>query len=195
MMSATKGKALKQITDTPNSLEGSPHFSKDGKFLVYHKESRTVAAYDGEIWMKNLETNENILLGNGYFPKISPDGTRIVYMKYDSPYGVAYKRSSIWIMDIDGGNQSQLIDAQRGWAKLPTWSPDGRKIIFQWERTDKADEDIYVVDIDGENLVQLTQNESFDGQPYWATDNCIYFCSDRGGKKGNYQIWRFKFEE
>ena len=195
IMSATKGKALKQITDTPNHLEGSPNFSKDGKFLIYQKESRTVAAYDGEIWLKNLETNENILLGNGYFPNISPDGTKIVYVKYESPYGASYKRSSIWIMDIDGENQSLLIDAQKGWATAPSWSPDGNRIIFQWARTDKADVDIYVVDIDGENLTQLTQNESFDGQPYWSSDNYIYFCSDRGGKKGNYQIWRFKFEE
>lgn len=195
IMSATKGQAVKQITDSQDYIECCPHFSTDGKWLVYHKVSRTVAAYDGEIWLKNLETNENILLGNGYFPKISPNGNEIVYVKFESPYGAAYTKTSIWVMDIDGCNQVQLIDASKGFAKLPAWSPNGDKIIFQWERNDKKDNDIFVVDTDGGNLTQLTINESFDGQPYWSADNYIYFCSDRGGKKGLHQIWKFKYEE
>ncbi len=199
MMSATKGKALKQVTDTPDYLENSPNFSKDGKFLVYHKQScTTIGSNDGEIWLKNLETNENILLGNGYFPQLSPDGTKIVYIKDETIYNyysAMNKKSGIWIMDINGENQTQLIDAQNGFVNVPSWNPDGSKIIFQWTRKDKVDADIYVVDINGENIMQLTQNKSYDGQPYWTSDNYIYFCSDRGGKRGKYQIWRFKFEE
>ena len=55
--------------------------------------------------------------------------------------------------------------------------------------------DIYIVNIDGDNLTQLTKNKSFDMEPYWTTDGYLYFTSDRGNKKGNYQIWRFKLDD
>lgn len=51
-----------------------------------------------------------------------------------------------------------------------------------------------MIDVDGNNLTQLTINKSYDGQPYWTTDGYIYFVSDRGNNVGNYQIWRFKYE-
>ena len=63
-----------------------------------------------------------------------------------------------------------------------------------YAKKDKNDADLYVVDTDGNNLVQLTVNKSYDGQPYWTTDGFIYFVSDRGNDPGNYQIWRFKYE-
>lgn len=51
--------------------------------------------------------------------------------------------------------------------------------------------DIYIVDADGKNLTRLTMNESTDYKPVWSGDY-IYFISDRGNKKGNSNIWRFK---
>lgn len=31
-----------------------------------------------------------------------------------------------------------------------------------------------MIDVDGNNLTQLTINKSYDGQPYWTTDGYIY---------------------
>ena len=55
--------------------------------------------------------------------------------------------------------------------------------------------DIYTISSDGDNLMQHTTNKSHDFAPYWSSDNYIYFTSDRGGKKGEYQIFRFKITE
>jgi len=204
MMSGTKGKALTQITESSNAYENNPCFSKDGKILVYDKQSYTnyspitvsslmgfgassVIVEKSEIWIKNLETGESILIGNGYQPCLSPDDTKIAYVKYSSDA----KSCSIWIMDLDGVNQVQLTDAKKGYALNPSWSPDGKRIVFQ---STKKDPDIYIVNMDGDNLTQLTKNKSFDMDPYWTTDGYMYFTSDRGNKKGNYQIWRFKIE-
>lgn len=77
---------------------------------------------------------------------------------------------------------------------LPCWSPDGTKLVFQAFKKDKKDYDLYVIDIDGNNLVQLTINKSYDGMPYWTKDNFLYFVSDRGNTEGNFQIWRFKMD-
>lgn len=205
MMSNAKGKALTQITETTEAFENNPCFSKDGKFIVYDKQSYTYAKMftftsllglgtssviveNSEIWLKNLQTGETILIGSGYQPSFSPDGKTIAYVKYSSDA----KSCSIWTMSLDGDNQIQITDAKKGYAYYPKWSPDGKKIVFQLSKKDKKDADIYIINIDGERLTQVTANKSYDGSPYWTTDGYLYFTSDRGGKKGNYQIWRFK---
>lgn len=205
LMNNNQGKALTQITESTSAFEDNPCFSSDGKFLVYDKTTTSYYTKGGglgallggysmlivqnsEIWLRNIETGENILLGSGVQPAFSPDGKSIVYVKYSSDA----KSCSIWTMNTDGGNQVQVTDAKKGFAFHPRFSPDGKKIIFDSYKKDKKDNDIYIIDIDGNNLVQLTVNKSYDGQPYWTTDGYIYFVSDRGGKAGNRQIWRFK---
>ncbi|MBQ8502489.1 MAG: PD40 domain-containing protein [Bacteroides sp.] len=205
MMANSGGKALRQVTESTDSYENNPSFSKDGKYLVYDKQSysyakminfgtllglgaSTLIVENSEIWLKNLETGETMLLGNGYQPCISPDGKTIAYVKYASDA----KSCSIWTMSLEGDNQVQVTDAKKGYAFYPRWSPDGKRIVFQSTKKDKKDADLYIVDIDGNNLTQVTLNKSHDGTPYWTTDGYLYFVSDRGNKKGNYQIWRFK---
>ena len=196
------------MTESSNAFENNPCFSKNGKILVYDKQSYTyyskmtfatlmglgtssVIVENSELWIKNLETGESTLIGNGYQPTLSPDDSKIAYVKYSSDA----KSCSIWIMDIDGSNQIQLTDAKKGYAFNPCWSPDGKKIVFQSTKKDKKDPDIYIVNIDGDNLTQVKKNKSFDMEPYWTTDGYLYFTSDRGNKKGNYQIWRFKLDD
>lgn len=84
---------------------------------------------------------------------------------------------------------------KKEYALNPAWSPDGKKLIFQLIKKGKKDADIYSIDINGENLKQYTSNKSYDATPYWSSDNYIYFTSDRGNKKGEYQIWRFQIIE
>lgn len=208
IMSDAKGKALSQITETSDAYEGYPSFSPDGKFVVYHKISysyyKSIGGFFGlfgakvitvvknsEIWLKNLTTGETVLLGNGYQPAFSPDGERIAYVKYSSDA----ESCAIWTMELDGSNPMQITDAKKGFAYDPCWSPDGTKLVFSSYKKDKKDHDLYVIDADGNNLKQLTKNKSYDGQPYWTRDNYIYFTSDRGGKMGNQQIWRFKYND
>ena len=206
-MPNTKGKTLTKVTESTNAYENNPCFSNDGKYVVYDKQTYkamtktstlgyvlgltglTYTIFEqSEIWMKNLETGETILLGNGYQPTFSPDGKSIAYVKYSSDT----KSCNIWTMSIDGDNQVQITDAKKGFAFYPRWSPDGEYLVFQSTSNDKKDADLYMVRLDGNNLTQLTVNKSHDGTPYWTKDGYLYFVSDRGDKKGHYQIWRFK---
>lgn len=200
-----KGKALSQITESADAFEQHPSFSPDGTLIIYSKVqhsyykrtgglgallwgSETIIVENSELWLRNLKTGENILLGNGYQPCFSHDGTKIAYVKYSSDA----KSTSIWVMNIDGSEQMQITDAKKGYAMNPRWSPDDTQLVFGSMKKDKKDSDLYIIDIDGNNLTQLTINKSYDGQPYWTTDGYIYFVSDRGNNDGNYQIWRFK---
>lgn len=203
MMNSNQGQALTQVTETINSFEGHPCFSKDGKMLVYDRTTNTyyrkgniwginlLVVQNTEIWLRNLQTGENTLLGNGYQPSFSPDGDHIAYVKYAADA----KSCCIWMMDLNGGNQTQVTDPKKGYAYHPRFSPDGKKIVFDLFKKEKKDNDIYIIDIDGNNLTQVTINKSYDGQPYWTTDGYIYFVSDRGAKADNRQIWRFKVPE
>lgn len=206
----TNSKALTQVTETSNAFEGNPSFSPNGKLLVYDRQmykwvsnfsslhwllgirwSSSTLLEKSEIWVKDLVSNENTLLGNGYQPSVSPNGRKIAFVKYSGDA----KSCNIFIMDIDGSNIVQITDAKKGFAFYPHWSPSGKKLVFQLTKKDKGDADIYTIDIDGNNLTQLTNNKSHDGMPYWTKDGNVFFVSDRGNEEGNYQIWRFRLSE
>lgn len=188
MVNATQGGALQQITNTPNAHEQYPCISRDGKKIVYEKVLMNRSAKDTELWIKNLQTNENIQLGLGRTPSFSADGQSIVFVKYASD---GYN-TSLCMINADASNLTQLTDASMGTVWRPCFSPDGKYIVFQCTKQQKGDADLYVIDRNGNGLTQLTINKSYDGEPYWADDGNIYFTSDRGGIEKHYQIWRFR---
>ena len=53
-------------------------------------------------------------------------------------------------------------------ALAPSWSPDGEKIVFHVESGDTPD--IYVVEVDGGDPVQLTDHPAVDKWPSWSPD-------------------------
>lgn len=74
----------------------------------------------------------------------------------------------------------------------PALSPDEQRIVFTLRTTDleanKGRTDLWIVDVDGENLRQLTTHPDADGSPQWSRDGkFIYFLSSRGGSS---QVWR-----
>ncbi len=188
MISLSNNTAMIPVTETGNYNEWAPSFSKDGGIIAYHKTKGGMYTLDSEIWVRNLQTRENMMLGTGMFPKISPDGTKILYCKYNGP-----GECHIWVMNTDGSNAQQLTGGKKEFAEKPCWSPDGKHIVFQCQTEQKMDYDLYIMNADGTELKQITNNECFDGNPYWGPDNQIYFTSDRGGASGAYQIWRFNY--
>jgi TolB protein len=209
---AKKGKAITQVTYTDEN-EYNPAWSDDGTMIIFEKgapprsfiqakdknnkslQYSLVQVTKNQLWLKNLQTGELKMLGEGSFPSISPDGKWIAFIKYDLNKQKTAEVGTLWIMTIDGDSPRQLTTPDLGYATRPNWSPDGTKLVFQLTKKNKQDFDIYTIDINGENLRQHTTNPANDFSPYWSKDNFIYFSSDRGAKKGMFQIWRFKIEE
>ena len=204
-INAKSGKAITQVTSTDEN-EFSPCWSSDGKMIVFEKGSAPksyityksggyvggIKVTENQIWIKNLETGELKMVGQGSYPKFSPDNKLLLFVKYDLNKSKKAETGTIWTMSVDGENQKQITGTDLGYATRPCWSPDGKNIAFQLTKNDKPDADIYTISADGDNLKQHTINKSQDFAPYWTSDNYLFFSSDRGSKTGKYLIWRFK---
>lgn len=189
LINLSQGSALTQLTNTRSAEENYPCLSRDGQSLVYQKRENGRKEYETAIWVKKLRTGEDIMLASGCMPSFSPDGKKIVFIRYTDDAS----STCVWTMNVDASNQMKLTESSLGTAWHPRFSPDGRKIIFDCYKSQQDNVDLYVIDATGSAPEQLTINESYDGQPYWADDGNIYFTSDRGGNKKHYQIWRFKY--
>lgn len=118
----------------------------------------------------------------------APNGQRIAFASYDGKTFVW----DIWVMDADGGNRRNLtshLAADRD----PDWSPDGRQIVFSsdrnrdWEFELWGRSEIYVMNTDGTNLINLTNHSADDYSPNWSPDGKqIAFTSDRDGNREIY---------
>ena len=73
----------------------------------------------------------------------------------------------IWMMDADGSRLRELTNLEDD--MMPSLSPDGSKIVFRSLRRDGNDQ-IYVINSDGSNLVRLTDNPGENSAPVWSPD-------------------------
>jgi Tol biopolymer transport system component len=87
----------------------------------------------------------------------SPDGRRIALVRSGTP-----REAGIFVATPNGGARRRLT---RGLDTEPTWSPDGRRIAFT---RGLLVGDIFVVNIDGSSLRNLTRTPKLDErQPAW----------------------------
>lgn len=69
----------------------------------------------------------------------------------------------------------------------PNWSPDGRRLVYQSNRTGNSE--IYVMNADGTGAVRLTDNSAVDENPSWSPDGRrIAFRSYRDGNAEIYSM-------
>ncbi len=118
-------------------------------------------------------------------PSWSPDGKRIAFVS-DRDGHVNIRDSpnyEIYVMDADGRNQQNVTNDPSNDGS-PSWSPDGKRIVFSSDRDNNRDHniEIYVMDADGSNQQRLTNNLTEDQYPSWSPDGKrIAFSARRDG--------------
>jgi Tol biopolymer transport system component len=110
--------------------------------------------------------------GTDETPSWSPDGARIVWQR----------QCRVYVMNADGSGQTNLTDGNctHGSGDFdPTWSPDGTRIAFVSDRA--GDYDIFAMNADGSEPVNLTDHPADDTDPSWSPDGTkLAFITIRG---------------
>jgi tricorn protease len=111
-------------------------------------------------------------------PSLSPDRREIAFVS----------GGDIWTVPADGGTASLLVSHPATESK-PLYSPDGRRIAFVSNRTGGGD--IYILNLDTNDLQRLTFDDAFDQLDAWSRDgNWIYFSSTSKDIAGMNDIFR-----
>src|SRR5205814_1146388 len=128
-------------------------------------------------------------------PDISPDGQRVAYTVRETNWDENAYETQIWLADAATGAARQLTHAKKS-SRSPAWSPDGSKIAFISDRSDKNQ--IYVISPSGGEAEALTSVEDgvnrFEWSPdgkqiaYTATEPKSAAIRDREKKYGEFQV-------
>lgn len=95
-------------------------------------------------------------------------------------YSDASNSLDLWIATLDGQLQPLTQDPDPSSEREPAWSPNGSKIAFTSNKAGNLD--IWVVDPDGSNPVQLTTDPADEEEPTWSPDGSriVYIKDERG---------------
>ena len=169
-----------------------PAWSKDGSLIAF-ASTRTGAS---EIWVMDANGNNQTQLtfdtpGGNFVPDWSPDGSRIAYTSKRDDVVLP----EVWVMDSNGSAQERLTftpfnPAGFNWSLLPSWSPDGQRIVYA--STEGGGSQIWIMDADGGAKIQMTNGNGPDfphsNAPVWSRDGAlIAFWSGFEGQYG--EIW------
>jgi len=109
-------------------------------------------------------------------PRISPDGSRIAFVKRNLDAEKNKSRSEIWVTDIAAGVSRQFTGVESA-DSSPRWSPDGKQIAFLSDRL-KPKAQIFVIPVDGGEARPISKFES-DGAIQaisWSPDGSAIAC-------------------
>ncbi|MTI22251.1 DUF5050 domain-containing protein [Fulvivirga sp. RKSG066] len=176
-----EGKSKIKITDYEGG-NGYPAWSPDGKQLAFYakydsRKTWSIHTMNSDGSNRKRLTHEQNMRDNS--PSWSPDGNKIAFSRvYNGDEGDW--KFELWIMNPDGSQQTQVGSLSGG---APDFMPDGRLIY----NSESEVSEICIVDIDGTNMIQLTNTNAKNWHPEVSPDGKqIAFMSNRDG---NFEIY------
>jgi len=100
-------------------------------------------------------------------PQISPDGKTVAYVLTTVDLPGNKSSSSIWLAPTDKGQPRQLTNTTKK-DRHPRWSPDGRRILFESNRS--GENQLWMIDVGGGEARQLTTISSEASNAIWSPD-------------------------
>ncbi len=155
------GGADKRLTDD-RGIDISASFSPDGKQLAFVSDR----GGNPQIYVMNADgSRQKRLTFEGRYnqePAWSPKGDVIAFCGRDER-GIY----DIFTIDVASGKVVRLTDSvKHGSSNRPTWSPNGRHLIFNSTRN--GGKQIWMMTADGENLRQITNEKGGATDPSWG---------------------------
>ncbi|KAJ5733683.1 tat pathway signal sequence domain-containing protein [Penicillium malachiteum] len=136
----------------------------------------------GFIYSINADGSDlTLLAGNNItnygFPSFNHDGSKVVFRTWPgtADNGTTVGSIGLALYDVNTHTLTQLTTE---WDNLPSFSPDGKKVLFtrrtNWNNIG-GNYDIFTMDLDGNDLVQVTQSVASDAHAGWTGDGRILY--------------------
>jgi Tol biopolymer transport system component/DNA-binding winged helix-turn-helix (wHTH) protein len=137
-------------------------WSANDKELVFFLGSELPTNQLTEITVANGSARHIALTGSAEQPTISPKGDKLAYVSVSDAL-------NIWRRDLrDPGSPAvELVPSTQG-QENAEFSPDGRRVVFASVRSGVLG--VWVSNIDGSNLVQISNPHDESGTPQWSPD-------------------------
>ncbi len=132
-----KGGKEVRLTDAPG-LDDGPEYSMDGKYIWFN----SVRSGRMQVWRMEANGKEQTQMTfdkdmNSWFPHISPDGEKVVYIAYHD-YEVApgdhtpNQNVQLRMIPAKGGEPKTLVKlfGGQGTINVNSWSPDSKKFAY-----------------------------------------------------------------
>jgi len=151
------GKILKRLTNH-SGINVSATYSPDGsRFAFVSNRSGTP-----QIYIKDMaeDREERITFQGNY--NTSPSWSRLNRIAFCGSYEGNF---DIFTVDPDGRNLRKLTDGQ-GDNEEPSWSPDGRYIVFSSNR--EGGYHLYIMNANGQNQRRITFMKGQQTSPSWS---------------------------
>jgi TolB protein len=182
---AADGGSLRRLTTAPGD-DSHPHWSADGKRIFFNSARATpdLKADWGRQWIdiysmaadgsdvRRHTDCRNVCT----YPTPSPDGRFVIHRRVlarsakDWQQQTVERDSEVYLTPLDGGAPRNLSNsiAYDGW---PTWTPDGRWVIFSSNRDGVASTgQLYRIRPDGSGLERITAEPYSHTQPSVSGD-------------------------
>jgi Tol biopolymer transport system component len=150
-----------------------PNWSPDGRWIAFHSQTH------GGIWIAPSTGGvPRQVIEFGSWPAWSPDSQ---WIALTSDEGSMAAQATIWIARFDGTERRQLtkLGSPAGGHQMPSWSHDGRYVVFA-KMTGGSTSEMWVVDVQNGSLKNLEGSPSAGGEiggsPRFAPDDrAVYY--------------------
>jgi len=177
------GYGPRQLTDL-HSICLSPTWFRDGGkilFTSFWKGNPALYVLDlrGSSPLKSLLAGFSPLCSGG---ALSPDGEWIAFS--------ASLDGNSEVFRIRSGGEGSPQRLTRNWAidVSPSWSPDGRQLVFVSDRAGRPD--LYILQIEDDKIRRLTFEGSYNTDPEWSPRGDEIAYVSRVG--GNFHVFRIR---
>lgn len=166
------GTGLVHIDNNSGPMDRSPQWTPDHCRIVYGADAK--GHPDEEVRIVDPDGgNLAVVVGGGdedrdWNPSMSPDGRWIAYARAPRLPDRHLGEDDLWIVPVDGSLPPRQLTSFEGDEHWVRWSPDGAWIMFKAEFAGNSD--IWLVNPEGTEFVQLTDARVGEGPAAWSPD-------------------------